>query len=137
MRARYGCWILAAAFCLILGACNRSAVPSSDSFHTLSYELRTGETTEKVDGASVTRAFFQEAKIQPLVGRLFLDQEFQQQGVSVAVVSHSLWQRRFGGDAALIGKTVLLNGRQYTIVGILPRGFQFPATAELWTPEKK
>lgn len=139
--ARYGCWILAIAFCLILGACNYpagSAVrnPSADSFHTLSYELRTGQTKEKVEGASVTRTFFQDAKIHPLLGRLFIDQDFQSQGASVVLVSDSLWQRRFGGDPALIGKTLLLDERPYTIVGVLPKTFQFPGTAELWTPQK-
>ena len=53
------------------------------------------------------------------------------------VIAASLWQRQFAGDLALIGKTLSVNQRQYTIVGILPKSFQFPAGAELWMPQNR
>jgi hypothetical protein len=70
-----------------------------------------------------------------MVGRLFLDQEYQTEGAHVVVIAASLWQRRFGGDPAVIGKTLSVNEQQRTIVGIMPKAFQFPIGAELWIPQ--
>ena len=50
------------------------------------------------------------------------------------VVSHALWQRRFGGDPELVGKPITLDGRSYTVVGIAPAGFQYPDKTEAWVP---
>ena len=144
MMTGHACWIETAALCLTLAACNRpteSAVspPSADSFRAESFEVRVGEAVEKVNGASVTSDFFREAKVLPLVGRrLFLEKEYQAASARVPVVmADSLWQRRFGGDPATIGKTLSVNGQQCVIVGILPKTFQFPTGAELWMPQNR
>ena len=73
----YHAWAGVAALCLALAACDHSgesaaSTPSADSFRAEVFEVRIGETTEKVNGASVTSAFFREAKVLPMVGRLFL-----------------------------------------------------------------
>jgi putative ABC transport system permease protein len=138
MMTRYAC-IGAAALCLTLAACNDPAesaasTPSADSFRAEPFEVRVGEAIEKVNGALVTSAFFREAKVRPLVGRVFLDEEYQTAGARVVVIAASLWQRQFGGDPALIGKTLNVNQLQCTVVGILPKTFQFPTGAELWMP---
>ena len=75
---------------------------------------------EKVNGAAVTSAFFREAKVLPLLGREFLKEEYQSASARVEVMAASLWHRRFGGDPALIGKSLHINERQYIVVGILP-----------------
>jgi hypothetical protein len=90
-----------------------------------------------VNGASVTNTFFREAKVLPMLGRVFLDKEYQVAGTPVVVIAASLWKRQFGGDPALIGRTLSVNQRQYTIVGILPTAFQFPTGAELWLPQNR
>jgi hypothetical protein len=118
-------------------ACNRAMdsadhPPSANSFHVETFEIRIGETIEKVNGARVTSAFFREAKVLPLLGREFLDEEYQTASAHVVVVASSLWQRGFGGNPALIGKSLHINERQYTVVGVLPETFQFPTGAELW-----
>ena len=135
-------WIGAAALCLTLAACNGPAepaasTPSADSFRAEPFEVPVGETIEKVNGASVTNAFFREAKVLPMLGRVFLDEEYQVAGAPVVVIAASLWRRQFGGDPALIGKTLGVNQRQCTIVGILPKTFQFPTGAELWMPQNR
>ena len=137
----HACWIETAALCLTLAACNRpteSAVPppSADSFRAESFEVRIGAAEEKVNGASVTSDFFREAKVLPLVGRLFLEKEYQTASARAPVIiADSLWQRRFGGDPATIGKTLSVNELQAVIVGILPKTFQFPTSTELWMPQ--
>jgi putative ABC transport system permease protein len=108
-----------------------------DSFRAEPFEVRVGEAIEKVNGASVTNAFFRETKVLPMLGRVFLDEEYQAASTPVVVIAASLWQRQFGGDPALIGKTLSVNQRQCTIVGILPKTFQFPTGAELWMPQNR
>jgi len=112
-------WMGAAALCLTLAACNGpaerpAASPSADSFRAERFEVRIGEALEKVNGASVTNAFFREAKVLPMLGRVFLDEEYRVAGTSAVVIAASLWQRQFAGDPALIGKTLNVNQRQCT-----------------------
>jgi hypothetical protein len=85
----------------------------------------------------VTGAFFRDTKVLPLLGREFLDKEYQTANPRVAIMAASLWQRRFAGDPALIGQTLNINGQQHTIVGILPNTFQFPTGTELWVPQNR
>src|SRR5215472_10145444 len=101
----------AAALCVALAGCSHSAesaapTPSAESFRAEVFAIRIGEATEKVNGALVTSAFFAEAKAQPMVGRLFLDNEYHVEDARVVVIAASLWQRRFGGDPTLIGKAL-------------------------------
>src|SRR5215475_13357918 len=134
---RHHAWAGAAVLCFALASCDHAPesgalAPSADSFRAEVFEVRIGEATEKVNGASVTSAFFREAKVLPMVGRLFLDQEYQGAGTRVVVIAASLWQRRFNGDPGLIGRTLRVNQEERTVVGILPKTFQFPTNAELW-----
>ena len=130
-------WAGAAVSCFALAGCDHPAgsaafTPSADSFRAEVFEVRTGEATEKGNRASVTSAFFREAKVLPMVGRLFLDKEYQIAEARVVVIAASLWQRRFGGDPALIGRTLSVDQQRRTVVGILPKTFQSPADAQLW-----
>jgi hypothetical protein len=135
-------WVAAVALCCALAGCDHSAksaasTPSADSSRAEVFEVRIGEATEKVNGASVTSAFFREAKVLPMVGRLFLEKEYQIADARVIVIAASFWQRRFGGDPALVGRTLTVNHQQCTVVGILPKTFQFPTDAELWMPQNR
>jgi hypothetical protein len=134
----------AIVLCLALTGCHSPAEsaasassPSAESFRAEVFEIRIGETAEKVNGASVTSTFFREAKALPMVGRLFLDKEYRAADARVVVIAASFWQRRFGGDPALIGRTLSVNQQQCTVVGILPKTFQVPAGAEVWMPQNR
>ncbi len=105
------------------------AAISGDSFN-----LKVGPTPERVDGAAVSAGFFALLGVRAEIGRMFLPDEDQPGHENVVVLSHGLWARRFGSDLAVVGKPLILNSGAYTVVGIAPAGFQFPAKVELWTP---
>src|SRR5208283_2500871 len=73
--------------------------------------------------------------IQPALGRGFLSSE-EAAGTHVVVLSHVLWQRQFGGDRSIVGRTITINRKPYTVVGVAPAGFAFPISEpsiQLWT----
>jgi len=92
---------------------------------------------ERLLGARTTASLFSTLRAAPLIGRTFTEEEQLDPGKasSVAVLSHGLWQRRFGGNPAIIGSTILLNGTPTQVLGIMGREFQYPSREfELWTP---
>src|ERR1700736_3508095 len=89
---------------------------------------------EMVFGRAATANLFPLLGVQPLFGRTFTDDE-DRSGVRVVVISYPLWQRRFGGNRGLVGRSIVMNGQNTTVIGIMPRGFSFPAkTTEFWVP---
>ena len=93
---------------------------------------------EVVTGLGLGEGLFELLGIQPLLGRTFLPEEFQAGKERVLVLTHKLWQRRFGGDTNVLGQTVTLSGDGYTIVGVMPPNFQFApfwaTRAEMYAP---
>jgi putative ABC transport system permease protein len=88
---------------------------------------------ERLTGLRVTANFLTLLGVKPALGRLMLPTEDGPETGSVAVISHGLWQRKFGSDPNLVGRSLNLNGQPYTVVGVAPNGFQFPATgANVW-----
>lgn len=95
--------------------------------------LTGGVHPEVLKGARVSASFLSILDASPLLGRSFLPQEDSPGGPPVTIISSELWQRRFGGDAQIIGKTLNLGGTPYIIVGVLPARFQFPFTGlDVW-----
>lgn len=105
------------------------------AYYSETYNLTGVDEAERIGGARVTESFFSLFGIAPALGRLFLSTE-DQAGSSgrVAVIGYGMWQRNFGGDPQLVGRTVNLNGEAYTVIGIAPPGFNFPRRSEIWTP---
>ncbi|MBI3664779.1 MAG: ABC transporter permease [Acidobacteria bacterium] len=89
---------------------------------------------ERIVCGQVTADFFSVLRVEPVQGRNFTEEEDRPGGGSVAVVSHGLWQRRFGGDPKLVGRAVTIDGKSVTVVGIMPTSFQFPPQVEVWMP---
>jgi putative ABC transport system permease protein len=89
---------------------------------------------QRVAAARITANLVPTLDVPPLLGRSFLPEEEKIGANRVVLLSHALWQRQFGSDQSLINKTVQLNGESYTVVGVMPPGFQFPALRELWVP---
>ncbi|MBO0861662.1 MAG: ABC transporter permease [Chloracidobacterium sp.] len=93
----------------------------------------TGEP-EEIRAATVSINFFKLMGVNPALGRAFTPEEEQPGRDRVVVLSHSLWQRRFGADPGILNKTITLSDEPYVVVGIMPSGFQFPEKTEIWGP---
>src|SRR5258708_7112080 len=90
---------------------------------------------EEIMGRRVTTNLFSALGVSPALGRDFRAEDDVHGAASVAILSHGLWLRRFGGDSGIIGREVWLNNRKFAVVGVMPRGFQFPyREAQLWIP---
>ncbi|HKP86351.1 MAG TPA: ABC transporter permease [Blastocatellia bacterium] len=91
---------------------------------------------ERIEAGRVTASFFPLLGVEPSLGRAFLAEEDPASAERVAILSHGLWQRRFGSDPNIINQTITLNGASFTVVGVLPRGFHFAkvGAADLWLP---
>ena len=88
-----------------------------------------------VEGSDVTASFFDVLAVEPALGRVFTAEEDQPGRNDVVVLAHGAWKLYFGGDAAIIGNPVRLDGRAYTVVGIMPETFRAPlGQAEIWRP---
>ncbi len=96
--------------------------------------LSAGDETERVRAAGVTAEFFPVLRTNPTHGRTFLPEDMHENSPGVVLISHALWQRRFGGTADVVNSTVIVGGQSCAIVGIMPPGFDYPADAELWAP---
>ena len=93
-----------------------------------------GEAPERIQGAIVTREWFDVFGARPVLGRVFTAQEDQPNANQVIVLSYALWQRLFGGEPNVLGKAISLNDKTYRIVGVMPSDFRWPREAELWAP---
>jgi predicted permease len=100
----------------------------------VSYNININANPERVEAARVSPSFFPMLGVQATVGRVFLQEEGQPGREFVALLSDALWRRRFGADHSVVGRNLTMNGQSYQIVGVLPRGFQLPTDAEIWTP---
>jgi putative ABC transport system permease protein len=89
---------------------------------------------EQVQGASVTAGFFSTLQAPPLIGRTFASGEDKPAAASLAVLGESIWRRRFAASAAVLGRTILVNGAPSTVIGVMPGAFRFPRRdTEVWT----
>jgi predicted permease len=96
--------------------------------------LALADQAERIDLAMTSANFFSVFGTAPERGRLFIPADEQAGHAPVVVISHALWQKRFGGDGSLVGKPITLDGVSYTVVGIAPAGFQYPDKTDVWVP---
>jgi putative ABC transport system permease protein len=110
------------------------------AFYDTNFNLSGAAAPERLSGAVVSADLFAMLGVNAALGRTFLTTEEQYGAHRVVVLSHTLWRRRFGGDARLVGQNITLDDQQYTVVGVAPPGFNFAdfvgggADVEMWTP---
>jgi putative ABC transport system permease protein len=104
------------------------------AFTSQSFTLTGPDEPERLIGAAVTSNFFDVMGLQPTLGRVFTEANEGEGQDAVVVLSHGLWQRRFGGTPDAIGRTLTLGGRPHEVVGVMPQDMTWPEQAELWKP---
>jgi len=102
--------------------------------HSTPYTLTGHGQPEMLRGDDVSARFFQVLGVQPMEGRWFLPEENQPGSERAVILSHRVWQTRFGGDRSILNRPVLLNGIPHTVVGIMGPAFSYPDWAQVWTP---
>ena len=100
-------------------------------FRYVRYNLMSQGYPEEIQAANVSAPFFQMLGVQPVLGRTFSADEDEAGGSYVVVLGNELWQRLTGSDPAIVGKSITLNGLERTVIGVMPRGFEFPRAAEM------
>ncbi len=89
---------------------------------------------ERIQGTFISSNLFSLLGVKASLGRTFVAAEDKPGAEPIVVLSHRLWQRSFGSDGRVIGRSIALDGKSYTVVGVMPPGFMFPDWAELWMP---
>jgi predicted permease len=112
------------------GAVFEDLAPSYDDEHTL-----TGQgAPQLLIGYAVSSNYLRILGVEPQLGRLYTDQEDRPGGPHVALLSDHLWHATFHADPNIVGKVITLDGFPYTVLGVMPRTFDYPTTVEVWTP---
>src|ERR1039458_8593651 len=101
------------------------ALARVSAFSNTEIVLSDGDASERVIGATTDADLFDLLGAHPLAGRSFTAGEDDSAPAHVVILSFRLWQRRYGGDPALLGRSVVLDGEAYTVVGIMPERFEF------------
>jgi putative ABC transport system permease protein len=89
---------------------------------------------ERVEGAAITAGVFPMLGVKPLLGRTFLPGEEKRGNDRVVLLGYGIWQRRFAGARDIVGRSVTIDSRPYTVIGVMPRGFAFPERGQAWVP---
>lgn len=105
------------------------------AYSTNEGNVSTAEDPQRVAIASVTPNFFATMGVSPRLGRTFAEDEDHVRPSPLVVLGYRLWQRHYAGDPAIVGKSVVLNGTQRTVIGVMPERFEYPsADTQLWLP---
>jgi putative ABC transport system permease protein len=99
-----------------------------------SFDLTGGDKPEQMDASAVSSDFFATLGVQPVLGRVFSPDEDQPGRSHVVVLSHRLWQERFGANPDIVGRNINLDGTSYLVAGVMPSSLRLPDWAQIWTP---
>ncbi|MBI3450589.1 MAG: ABC transporter permease [Acidobacteria bacterium] len=111
------------------------ALEMMSATRNVTLNLAEGDATERIEGARVSPNLLRLLGSPPGLGRDFIEAEGKPGAPATALLTHGFWQRRFGGDPGIVGRTVGLDGTRCTVVGILPKGLRYPEpTTDVWIP---
>lgn len=111
-----------------------SAIQDMGAFDTRGVNWTGADRAERLVAGRVTASLFSTLQVQPLYGRTFRPEEDKPGADKAVLLSYSLWQRRFGGDRAIVGRKIRLDRESAQVIGIMPRWFDFPQGSDLWVP---
>ena len=113
-----------------------SPPPPETSYRVESLSLTTDGTSKVIPVAFVRPEFIEASHAQPALGRSFIDDDYRPRPQGVALLSHGLWRRQYKSNPQIVGMNVILNGRAYTVIGVMPKAFKHPREAEIWVPDE-
>jgi predicted permease len=93
-----------------------------------------GDKPERYLGGQISADAFSFLGVQPILGRQFRPEEDELNAPPVALIGYQVWQEHFGGDRGVVGKIIPINGKQVTVVGVMPKGWRFPEICDIWMP---
>lgn len=112
-----------------------TAIQNTSAFRPWVFNVTGEGEPEQVPGAMVSGNFFSALGSKPFLGRVLRKEDDQPGGDNrVTVLSYAFWQRRYGGQRAIVGKSVQVNAQDFVVIGVMPPGFTFPEQAEMWCP---
>src|ERR1044072_4237067 len=103
-------------------------------YNRASYNLTGTGEAERIVAGQVSADLFSVLRVNPLLGRVFTNDEDKAGGTPVVVLSYGLWQRRFGGQKSVLDQPITLNGKSYTVIGVMPESYAYPSRAEMYVP---
>jgi predicted permease len=92
------------------------------------------EEPEVLSGAAVSANFFRVFGVDAVLGRTFMEEDAEEAAGNPVILSYGLWERRFGGEPGILGRTITLDGTVFEVAGVMPDGFAFPSWAQVWRP---
>ena len=104
------------------------------AFTPSNFTLTGADEPERISGAQATASFFSVVGLSPVLGRLYTEANETPGNDRVVVISHGMWQQKFGGRGDVLGQTLTLNGQPFEIIGVMPAGLQTPNKAQVWKP---
>src|SRR5215207_6986090 len=103
-------------------------------YNRASYNLTGAGEAERIVTGQMSADLFAALRVNALHGRVFTNEEDKPGGTPVVVLSYGLWQRRFGGQTSILNQAITLNGKSYTVIGIMPESYAYPSRVEMWVP---
>ena len=103
-------------------------------YNRANYNLTGAGDAERIQAGQVSADLFSALRVNAMLGRVFTNDEDKPGGTPVVVLSYALWQRRFGGQTSILNQALTLNGKSYTVIGVMPKGYLFPSRVEMWVP---
>ncbi|MFN2476880.1 MAG: ABC transporter permease [Chthoniobacterales bacterium] len=100
----------------------------------ISVTISGGENPQRYFGARISADTFAFLGVQPVLGRGFRAEDDELNAPPVVLIGYDLWQRRFGGERSIVGRAVAIDGKQVTVVGVMPKAWRFPNVQDLWMP---
>jgi putative ABC transport system permease protein len=103
-------------------------------YNRASYNLSGPGEAERILTGQVSADLFSVLRVNAAHGRVFTNEEDKPGGTPVVVLSYPLWQRRFGGQTSILNQPITLNGKSYTVIGVMPESYAYPSRVEMWVP---
>ncbi len=111
------------------------SIESTSAYREWVFNITGGNEPQQVSGALISGNFFAALGGSPLLGRTIRPEDDQPGGNNrVVVLSYALWRSRFGADSKIVGQTINVNAEPFTVIGVMPSGFEFPSQSEMWCP---